>query len=341
VLAGGLAPIRYIIDGATTGGVQLDQYGRGETHAGEPGHPSLSNSDPFLPGPSYVEPTYDPFWFCHTPPHWENIQCVPAPDGRSEVARSVGMIVSIHGDHVSTCSVTLIGPDMVITAGHCLPNPALEVPTSSVTFDYQVNCDGAKPMGYNARFFKVKKSVKFRNQTVSGSYHDYCLLQLQAPPGGIGVPHVPMRPDLPGVGEPIYGIHHPNGAVKKLSIPHPGFATVNSSAAGSVRCNLDVSGGCSGSGLFDGQRGSGNGGNSAIDGQRRRFLQCPRHLGPERRPAAGGRHRAARPAARGGVRTACRRAKRLLQVEYPVLDFLFSDAGSAFFVAVQVGWLCY
>jgi hypothetical protein len=28
-------------------------------------------------------------------------------------------------------------------------------------------------------------------------------------------------------------------------------------------------------------------------------------------------------------------------VEYPVLDFLFSDAGSAFFVAVQVGWLCY
>jgi hypothetical protein len=59
----------------------------------------------------------------------------------------------------------------------------LEVPTSSVTFDYQVNCDGAKPMGYNARFFKVKKSVKFRNQTVSGSYHDYCLRQLQAPPG--------------------------------------------------------------------------------------------------------------------------------------------------------------
>jgi V8-like Glu-specific endopeptidase len=254
VLAGGLAPIRYITDGATTGGVQLDQYGRGEQHDGEPGHPSVSNSDPFLPGPSYVEPTYDPFWFCHTPPHWENIQCVSAPDGRSEVARSVGMIVSIHGDHVSTCSVTLIGPDLVITAGHCLPNPALEVPTSSVTFDYQVNCDGAKPMGYNARFFKVKKNVKFRNQTVSGSYHDYCLLQLQAPPGGIGVPHVPMRPDLPGVGEAIYGIHHPNGAVKKLSIPHPGFATVNSSAAGSVRCNLDVSGGSSGSGLFDGLR---------------------------------------------------------------------------------------
>lgn len=254
LLAGGLVPVRYITSGAATGGAQIDQYGRGESLPGEPGHPSVSNSDPFLPGPAYVEPTYDPFWFCHTPPHWENIRCVATPDVRAQVAPSVGMIVSIHGDHVSTCSVTLIGPDMVITAGHCLPNPALEVPTSSVTFNYQVNCDGAKPSGYNARFFKVKKLVKFRNSTVSGSYHDYCLLQLKVPPGGIGVPHLQMRPDLPGVGEQIYGIHHPNGAVKKLSIPHPGFATVSSSGAGSVRCNLDVSGGSSGSGLFDALR---------------------------------------------------------------------------------------
>jgi hypothetical protein len=39
--------------------------------------------------------------------------------------------------------------------------------------------------------------------------------------------------------------------VKKLSIPHPGFATVTSSSASGIGANLDVAGGSSGSGLFD------------------------------------------------------------------------------------------
>src|SRR5580765_2582687 len=39
-LAGGLVPIRYITNGATTGGVQLDQYGRGERHSKDPVNPS-------------------------------------------------------------------------------------------------------------------------------------------------------------------------------------------------------------------------------------------------------------------------------------------------------------
>lgn len=252
VLAGGLVPIRYITDGAAGGGVQLDKYGRGERHAGEQDPMALSNCDPFLPGASYTEPLYDPFWFCGAAPNWENIMCVPdASDVRRRVARSVGMIVTIHGNHVSSCSVTLIGTDLIITAGHCLASPAEEVPTSSVTFDYQVNCNGTRPAGYNARFFKVKKLIKWRNSTVNGSYHDYCMLQLKVPPGGTGVPHLPMRTGLPGLGEQIFGVHHPNGAVKKLSIPHPGFATVLESNSSRVRVNLDVSGGSSGSGLFD------------------------------------------------------------------------------------------
>jgi hypothetical protein len=46
-LAGGLVPISYITSGSTKGSVQLDKYGRGESHAGDPGHPSISNCDPF------------------------------------------------------------------------------------------------------------------------------------------------------------------------------------------------------------------------------------------------------------------------------------------------------
>src|SRR5690348_17482894 len=100
VLADGLVPIRYITNGVGTGSVQIDKYGRGERHAGEPGHPSISNCDPFLKDPAYTEPTYDPFWYCHEPcvdpPNWENVACEPVPgDVRARVASSVGMILSV------------------------------------------------------------------------------------------------------------------------------------------------------------------------------------------------------------------------------------------------------
>jgi hypothetical protein len=60
-----------------------------------------------------------------------------------------------------------------------------------------------------------------------------------------------MRTDIPAMGEQVFGMHHPNGAVKKLSIPHPGFATVTGSSVDGIGVNLDVAGGSSGSGLFD------------------------------------------------------------------------------------------
>ncbi|HJR79348.1 MAG TPA: vWA domain-containing protein [Anaerolineales bacterium] len=246
VLAGGLVPIRYITNGAATGSVQLDKYGRGEQHAGLQCHPSISNCDPFLKDPTYTEPTYDPFWYCMNPPNWENAACIPSTtDVRARVARSVGMIVSLHGNELTTCSVTLVDADKVISAGHC-HTPA-EALASSVTFDYQTDCSGARPAGYNPRFYKVKAVVK--HGYVSSL--DYSLLQLAAAPPGI--PVIQMRHDVPAPGEQVFGVHHPNGAVKKLSPPHTGFANVLASNATivNVPSNFHVSGGSSGSGLFD------------------------------------------------------------------------------------------
>jgi hypothetical protein len=246
VLPGGLVPIRYITNGAATGKVDLDKYGRGESHVGEPGHPSISNCDPFLSATPYAEPTYDPFWYCANPPNWENVACIPsALDVRARVARSVGMIVSVEGSNVSTCSVTLVDADKVITAGHC-HTPA-EALTSSITFDYQTDCAGNRPGGYNARFHKVKASLEHRYD--SGG--DYSLLQLATSPAGI--PAIQMRHDVPAAGEQVFGVHHPNGAIKKLSLPHPGFDTVLSSSAGAVNVHstFHISGGSSGCGLFD------------------------------------------------------------------------------------------
>ena len=153
--ASGNVPVRYITSGTPSGSAQIDRYGRGERHTGENGHPSFSNSDPFLPDTVYTEPTYDPFWYCSDPPNWENVGCISAGDVRAQIARSVGMIVSVHGDHLSTCSVTLVDVDKVISAGHCF-SPA-EALSSSVIFGYETDdCTSNRPSGYSPRFHKVK-----------------------------------------------------------------------------------------------------------------------------------------------------------------------------------------
>ena len=248
--ADGKVPVRYITNGAGNGSVTLGQYGRGERHAGEQDPTSLSNCDPFLLDADYVEPDYDPFWYCADPPNWENIAAVTSSsDIRRTVARSVGMVLHADGSHLSTCSVTLVGPDLVLTAGHCMANPAEHAKSSSVIFNYETEEDGSRPAGYSGRFFKVKEVIaQHWNQATDKM--DYCLFRLKVAPG---LPSIQMRHDIPGAGEQVFGIHHPNGAVKKLSIPHSGFATVVSSDVNNVVVpgNFHVSGGSSGSGLFD------------------------------------------------------------------------------------------
>ncbi len=242
--------IRYVTNGAATGGVTLDKYGRGERHAGEQDPSALSNSDPFQGDATYTEPIYDPFRFCHTPPNWENVECVPVTDFRLPLSRSVGMVVMISpseimaGDIVSSCSVTLIDTDIVLTAGHCFEATGTDAHTASVIFDYDTQCGGARPAGYAGRFVKVDKQLAWR---FDGGL-DYCVMRLKSPPG---LTPITPRTDIPAVGEQVFGVHHPNGAVKKLSTPHPGFATVLSSGASAIGVDLDVSGGSSGSGLFD------------------------------------------------------------------------------------------
>jgi von Willebrand factor type A domain/Trypsin-like peptidase domain len=259
-LPGGLVPVRYITNGAATGGAQLDQYGRGERHTKDPVNTSnlfdsFSNCDPFLPDPSYTEPDYAKFWLCNMPPNWENSACSPNADIRSVVAPSVGMVMHVDsnptlGFVLSTCTVTLVSADTAVTAGHCMADPIEDAESASVIFNYQTSCNGSRPGGYAARFFKVREVI--RQRYADGSANDYCLLRLKVPPGGLGVPTRTLSSSLPAVGDSVFGIHHPNGAVKKLSVPHNGTsAKVTSSSATSIGVSLDVAGGSSGSALFD------------------------------------------------------------------------------------------
>jgi len=248
-------PIRYFsTDAVPTGSAYIDRYGRGERLNGEVTPSSLSNCDPFLSDASYTEPIYDPEWFCHpdAPRSWENIECVPVVDFRLGLSRSVGMILSIgfssHSLHdvVSTCSVTLIGPDTVLCAGHCFDASGEDARSGSVIFNYETACDGSRLPGYAPRFYKVIKMLRWRYDPVG--VFDYAVLQIKAPPG---LAPIPMRHDLPAVSESVFGVHHPNGAVKKISPQHASSGSVDSSNADRIRLDLDISGGSSGSGLFD------------------------------------------------------------------------------------------
>lgn len=255
--------IRYVTNGANSGGAMVDRYGRGESlQSVSPGHDSITNCNPFLLNgwvepnfphvPGSTAPKYDPFWICNksAAPEWQNARCAPAGSVQRIISQSVGMIVSVHApdshhpnETVSTCSVTLIDSDLVVLAAHCISNHPFEVPTSSVTFDYEVQCDGSLVPAYNAVFYKVIRLLKYRYT----DGRDYAILQLRGTPP---VPSVPIRISDLASNENTFGVHHPNGAVKKVSPSATSLQPIISFGS-MINVDLDVAGGSSGSGLFD------------------------------------------------------------------------------------------
>jgi hypothetical protein len=119
--------------------------------------------------------------------------------------------------------------------------------SASIIFNYQTTCAGDRPAGYAGRFHKVQRVVKLG---FFGAV-DYALLQLSIPAAGLGLTPIVMRPDLPAAGEQIFCIHHPEGAVKRLSAKQAAFKTVISSDLAAVVADLDVASGSTGAGLFD------------------------------------------------------------------------------------------
>ena len=144
---------------------------------------------------------------------------------------------------LSTCSVTLVDTDKVITAGHChTPRSAHQLGL----FRLPDAADGSRLPA------TIRASSRYKVLA-----HHYNGGRLQPAPARRSAgrsAHRANAPPLPEVGEQVFGVHHPNGAVKKLSLPHAeGFATVTGcgSAAINVPTSCNVSGGSSGSGLLD------------------------------------------------------------------------------------------
>jgi hypothetical protein len=236
-----------------TGTARLLEFGSGEPSIPDNQTPgttigSLSDPDVFLQTNPYQEPIYETRLECTPGFAWRNAACafptVPTAV-KDRVKAATGIIVEVDPGSVSSCSGTLIGADLFLTARHCLTDPNGEdVRSSSVTFDYATNCDGTRPAGHVTRFFKVLGEV------VSGSpptgvdpptSTDWVVLRLDAAPGALPAP-LTMRDAALMTGETIFTMHHPNGAVKK---------TQEGSFQGGSISGFDYAGGSSGSALFD------------------------------------------------------------------------------------------
>jgi hypothetical protein len=255
---GAVSPIRIRITGGT-GSARLLEFGSGEprvTPGQTAGTPvgSQTNPDPFLHTDPYQEPIFETRLECNPGFAWRQAACslptVPTAV-RDRVAAAVGIIVSTHhaappfGHHVSSCSGTLIGGDLFLTARHCLNESSGEdVRSSSVSFNYATNCDLTRPAGHAAKFFKVIGEVASGTPPTGSlppAANDWVVVRLDAPPGALPAP-LKIRDAALMNGETIFTMHHPNGAAKKTQEGvHDG---------GSIS-GFDYAGGSSGSGLFD------------------------------------------------------------------------------------------
>jgi hypothetical protein len=247
------------------GGVTLLEYGSGEPIDSNefpysPGQFEGSHSDPdvFLHNSPYIEPIYETRLRCHNPFTWLQAAAAQTPGEKLGVA-ATGIIVmteTVVPQHpagpemteLSSCTGTLIGPDLFLTARHCASDAdGADLLSASVTFDFQTDINGNRPAGYAPRWFKVISTVAAG--AVPGSSlpwgTDWLILRLDTGMGGIPATPCALRSGAPSLNETVFAVHHPGGAAKKFQ-----RGTLVSGDVQNVT-GFDYAGGSSGSALFD------------------------------------------------------------------------------------------
>ena len=254
-IKGGIVAIRFVDGGSGTGTAPMTEYGRGEgiVNGGIDGGADITavggnaNGDVFMLDTPYIDPPhFTPGGVCPVGGgrHWANADSLPIGVMR-DVARSTGILLEISEGKVSSCSAALIGPDLILTAAHCVGS-ATVIPSGSFTLDYETDAAGNRPVGYNPKFHKLKLLTKI------GWPLDYAIIQIETPPGGLGAPPLPIRADLPAIGEELFLIHHPRGAAKKVSRgPADSGCSVQIIQNDKIFHGGDLDNGSSGSPLFD------------------------------------------------------------------------------------------
>jgi hypothetical protein len=142
------------------------------------------------------------------------------------------------------CSGTLVAPDLVMTAGHCVKD-SYDCSNTKMVFGYAVKQQGQNPSKVDPSEVYSCKGIVARDQQNSGP--DYAILKLDRP-----VPnHQPLPVNREGglrEGAPLFVVGYPVGLPVKVA----GGASVRRiSALDYFVANLDTYGGNSGSAVFN------------------------------------------------------------------------------------------
>src|SRR6185312_9894741 len=146
------------------------------------------------------------------------------------------------------CSGSLIAPDVIMTAGHCVPTPE-ERATIEFVFGFAVKQKGGLPKSVPETEVYGCKELIGREQQGTGA--DWALVRLDRKVAG----HKPLKLNLTGKIEPkteVFVIGHPAGLPTKIA---GGAHVRDSSNDGFFVANLDTYGGNSGSAVFNAQTG--------------------------------------------------------------------------------------
>jgi len=146
------------------------------------------------------------------------------------------------------CSGSLVAPDIIMTAGHCVKSEDACKDTKFV-FGFAVKAKGVMPSEVPASEVYGCSQLIGREQVGTGA--DWALIRLDRKVTG----HAPLKyntADTVKNGDPLIVIGHPAGLPTKIA----GGATVrDASPKGYYVANLDTYGGNSGSAVFNGRTG--------------------------------------------------------------------------------------
>lgn len=146
------------------------------------------------------------------------------------------------------CSGSLVAPDIIMTAGHCVTSQ-YSCSTTKFIFGFAIHEEGVYPETVPAGDVYGCKDLIAREQQYSGA--DWALIRLDRPVGN----RKPLSVNRSGTisdGTPLFVIGHPAALPTKVA---GGAKVRDSSPEGHFVANLDTYGGNSGSAVFNGYTG--------------------------------------------------------------------------------------
>ena len=143
-----------------------------------------------------------------------DVSCYPAYGSQAD---GVALISYVSGGNTYTCSGCLLASsqqtsvEYFLTARHCIPNQTVASTLEFYWFFQTASCNGTRPV------LSTVPTTKGADLLATSGNNDFSFLRLrQAAPGGVS--YLGWSVNQPARGESLAGIHHPDGAFKRISL---------------------------------------------------------------------------------------------------------------------------